>query len=287
MAEPLASTELLPRFDPAELRGFERLAVPMLTAWNRSSVAKRLVYGFVRYVSHPWIQASIRNRLVESGVSHVAGLRPPRGVLLVANHRTFWDMYVATSVLETHTSFIRSLYFPVRARFFYDHPLGMVVNGAVSGGSMWPPMFEGFGRQRMNLTGLLQCAHVLGEPGTVVGIHPEGTRSKRTDPLDLLKARGGVGRVLQACNPDVLVVPFFLAGLTNDFVAEVRRNFRPEGERGPPITLAWGRPVRAGDLDLSRAPVVVARELLEGIRELGRAALAETPARGAPGLPSH
>jgi len=277
MTEPLASTELLPRFDPAELRGFERVAVPMLTRWNRSPMAKRLVYGFVRYVSHPWIQASIRNRLVESGVERVQGLRPPKGVLLVSNHRTFWDMYIATSVLETHTDFIHSLYFPVRARFFYDHPVGMLVNGAVSGGSMWPPMFDGFGRQTMNLTGLQQCAHVLRKQGSLVGIHPEGTRSKGEDPLEFLKARGGIGRVLQACDPDVVVLPYFLAGLSNAFVKEVRQNFRPAGQRGLPITLSWGTPLRVGDLDLDRAPIVVARELLAGIHELGRAALADAP----------
>jgi 1-acyl-sn-glycerol-3-phosphate acyltransferase len=277
MTEPLAPTELLPRFDPAELRGFERVAVPLLTRWNRSPLAKRLVYGFVRYVSHPWIQAAIGNRLLESGVERVEGLRPPKGVLLVANHRTFWDMYVATSVLETHTDFIRSLYFPVRARFFYDHPVGVLVNGAVSGGSMWPPMFDGFGRQSMNLTGLQQCAHVLQTPGSLVGIHPEGTRSKGSDPLDFLKARGGIGRVLQACDPDVIVLPYFLAGLTNDFVTEVRRNFRKPGQRGRPITLSWGTPVRVGDMDLDKAPVVVARELLEGIHELGERAVSEAP----------
>ena len=277
MTEPVASTQLLPRFDPAELRGFERVAVPLLTGWNRSPLAKRLVYGFVRYVSHPWIQAATRNRLWQAGTERVAGLRPPKGVLLVSNHRTFWDMYVATSVLETHTAFIRKLYFPVRGRFFYDHPMGVLVNGAVSGGSMWPPMFEGFGRQQMNLTGLRQCAHVLAQPGSLVGIHPEGTRNKGDDPLGFLKARGGIGRVLQACDPDVLVLPFFMTGLTNDFVSEVRQNFRRPGERGKPIVLAWGEPVRAGDMQLDRAPVVVARELLEGIRGLGRTALSDAP----------
>lgn len=277
MTEPLASTQLLPRFDPAELRGFERVAVPMLTAWNRSPLAKRLVYGFVRYVSHPWIQAAVRNRLFQVGTEHVAGLDPGKGVLLVANHRTFWDMYVATSVLETHTRFIHKLYFPVRGRFFYDNPLGVVVNAAVSGGSMWPPMFEGFGRQQMNLTGLQQCAHVLQQRGALVGIHPEGTRNKSDDALAFLKARGGIGRVLQASDPDVLVLPFFMSGLTNDFVSEVRQNFRRPGERGKPIVLAWGKPTRVGDLALDRAPVVVARELLEGIRDLGRSALADSP----------
>jgi len=261
----------MPRFASSELRGLERVAVPALGAWNRSRLAKRLVYLFVRYVSHTWIQGVTRHRLTELGVDRVDGLSPPRGVLLVANHRTFWDMYVATSVLQTHTSFIERLYFPVRARFFYDHPVGMLVNGAVSGGSMWPPMFEGFGRQRLNRVGLEQVAHVLGERGSLVGIHPEGTRNKGPDPLELLKARGGIGRVLQACHPDVLVVPYFLTGITNDLLAEVRRNFRAPGERGPPIAIHWGEPVRAGDLELDRAPVVVARELLARVRSLGEA----------------
>jgi len=269
LTDPPALPVPMPRFEAAELRGFERLAVPALGAWNRSPLAKRLVYLFVRYVSHVWIQGVTRHRLRQLGTEHVAGLDPERGVLLVANHRTFWDMYVATSVLETHTAFIERLYFPVRARFFYDHPVGVLVNGAVSGGSMWPPMFEGFGRQRLNRVGLEQVAHVLAERGSLVGIHPEGTRNKGPDPLQLLKARGGVGRVLKECHPDVLVLPFFLTGITNDLPAEIRRNFRAEGHRGPPIALHWGEPLRVGDLDLERAPVVVARDLLERVRALG------------------
>ena len=64
-------------------------------------------------------------------------------------------------------------------------------------------------------------------------------------------------------------MPFFLQGLTNNFVDEVRRNFRRAGERGPPIVLVWGEPVRAGDLAGRGAPVVVARDLLERVRVLG------------------
>jgi 1-acyl-sn-glycerol-3-phosphate acyltransferase len=253
----------------AELVGFERLSVPLLSWWNRSRAAKALVYGFVRYVSHLWIQGVTRRRMRVLGAERVRGLNPERGVLLVANHRTFWDMYVATSMLETETAFIERLYFPVRARFFYDNPVGVLVNAGVSGGSMWPPVFDGFSRQRLNEVGLDQCAEVLYAKGSLVGIHPEGTRNREADPLALLKARGGVGRVVQACHPDVLVVPFFLQGLTNNFVDEVRRNFRRAGERGPPIVLVWGEPVRAGDLAGRGAPVVVARDLLERVRVLG------------------
>ena len=256
-------------FERADLRGFERLSVPALTAWNRSVLAKRLVYAFVRYVSHVWIQAVTRRRMRVIGAERLARLTPTRGVLLVANHRTFWDMYVATSMLEMESSFIERLYFPVRARFFYDHPVGVLVNGLVSGGSMWPPMFEGFGRQGLNQSALDLCAEVLGEPGALVGIHPEGTRSRAADPLELLKARGGVGRVIQSCHEDVWVQPYFMQGLTNNFVAEVRRNFRAPGRRGPPIVLVWGEPVRVGDLRRDGPPLVLARELLERVRALG------------------
>lgn len=269
MPEPTLLTAPIPRFASSELRGFERVAVPALHAWNQSPLAKRAVYLFVRYISHTWIQAVTRNRLAVLHAERVQGLNPERGVLLVANHRTFWDMYVASSVLQTSADFIERLYFPVRARFFYDHPVGVLVNGAVSGGSMWPPMFEGFGRQRLNQVGLEQVAHVLGEQGSLVGIHPEGTRNKGAEPLELLKARGGIGRVLKACHPDVVVLPYFLQGVTNDLLAEVRLNFRAPGQRGAPIALAWGEPMRVGDMDLSGPPVVIARGLLEQVRQLG------------------
>ena len=248
---------------------FEALAVRGMTRWNRSSTAKALVYLFVRYVSHTWIQAVTSRRLQIVGADHIIDLDPPRGVLLVANHRTFWDMYVATSVLAAHTDFARKFFFPVRSRFFYTHPLGVVVNFAVSGGSMWPPMASGFDRLGRSAASLEQLARTLDAPRTVAGIHPEGTRNRRSDLLDLLPAKGGAGRLIQACHPDTLVLPFFLSGLTDAFVVEVARNFRREGHRGPPIRIAFGAPIPAGDFPRDVAPLIVARQILERVRTLG------------------
>lgn len=269
MARSAAPNTTPPSPPSGSVGGFEALAVRGMTWWNTSSLAKRLVYGFVRYVSHTWIQAVISNRLQITGAEHVRGLQPERGVLLIGNHRTFWDMYVATSALTVEANFARRYYFPVRSRFFYTNPLGVLVNFAVSGGSMWPPISTGFDRTGRNAAALEELARVLDAPTTLAGIHPEGTRSKGADPLDLLPAKGGAGRVLQGCHPDVLVIPYFLTGLTNNFPREVLRNYRRPGNRGPAVRLVWGEPFRAGDVDRTVAPVVVARELLEGVRALG------------------
>lgn len=252
----------------AGLTGFSRVAVPLLTRWNTSAVSQRVVLAFVRQVSHRWIQFCMSNRLDVVGAEHIVGLAPPRGVLLVANHRTFWDMYVAASVLGAHTDFVQRLHFPVRARFFYTNPLGAVINLAVAGGAMWPPMFGGFDRHGRNATGIAAVARALDQPGTLVGIHPEGTRNHNADPRALLPAKGGAGRILAAAHPDVLVLPYFLTGLTNQLHHEIRRNFRAEGHRGPPIRIAFGAPVAAGALDRTGSPRELSAGLLDRVRAL-------------------
>jgi hypothetical protein len=105
---------------------------------------------------------------------------------------------------------------------------------------MWPPMFDGFDRHGRNSAAIAAVTHGLDARGTLVGIHPEGTRNKGPDPQVLLKGRGGAGRMVQEMHPDVIVLPFHLSGLTGDLVREVVRNFLPAGRRGPPIRLAFG-----------------------------------------------
>ncbi|MEZ4235411.1 MAG: lysophospholipid acyltransferase family protein [Myxococcota bacterium] len=262
------------RPQPTEgLTGVARFAVPLLGRWNTSSGSQRVVMGFVRQVSHRWIQAAMSNRLVVEGEEHIVGLTPPRGLLMVANHRTFWDMYVATSVLGARTPFIQRLHFPVRSRFFYTNVVGVGINLAVAGGAMWPAMFGGFDRHGRNAAAIQAVVQSLEAPGTLVGVHPEGTRNKGADPLQLLPAKGGAGRILQAVHPDVLVLPYFLSGLTNDLPREIRANFRAPERRGPPIRIAFGEPVPAGALDRSGTPRDASERLLERIRALapGRA----------------
>ena len=277
MALPTSASELVDGLD-----GFEALVTRGLTRWNHTPATKRLVSLFVHHVSHRWIQGVIGNRLEVHGAEHVRGLDPERGILLVANHRTFWDMYVGTSVLTAHSPRVRDLFFPVRRRFFYTHPLGVLLNFAVSGGSMWPPMASGFDRRRRDLVAIDALARTLDRPRTLAGIHPEGTRNKRAEPLDLLPAKGGAGRLVRALHPEAVVVPFFMCGLTDDFVGEVRRNFRRPDRRGPPVQIAFGEPRPASRwAQADGPPASISRALLDHVRELG-ASMPRVPVRGAP-----
>src|SRR5271154_3014700 len=79
-------------------------------------------------------------RIRVSGLEHLAGFSNDDSLLFVANHRSFFDFYVLSAVLYWHTTLPRRMFFPVRSTFFYDHPLGPIVNAAMSGMRMFPPI---------------------------------------------------------------------------------------------------------------------------------------------------
>jgi 1-acyl-sn-glycerol-3-phosphate acyltransferase len=203
-----------------------------------------------------------------NGLEHVQDLAPPRGVILVSNHRSFFDMYVTSAFLYAHARFLRRLHFPVRSNFFYDNPLGIVVNLVISGGAMWPPVFRDERRTALNPVGLAQLRGVLLEPGAVVGLHPEGTRGKGPDPYTLLPARPGLGELVLTIPDDVVIVPLFVVGLQNAFVAQVLSNFGIG--RAAPVRIRFGAPLTAADARrLGADAAEISRVLLGRVATLG------------------
>lgn len=252
------------------LTGFDRFAVSSITALNKNPVTKYLSYLFTRYVSHQWIQAVVGRRLQITGREHVETLDPSKGVLIVANHRTMWDLYVGCSTLLLLNDRRWRMYFPVKRTFFYTHPVGWLVNLGISAGGMWPPMTQTLDRQGHNAAGLVELTQVLAERGTLVGIHPEGTRNKSPDPLTFLRAKGGIGRVVKACDPEVLVLPFYMDGLSDSLKLEFQRGFaRPGPGREPPLRQVWGKPFPVSTIDRTQPPKVIARDLLQRVHDLG------------------
>ncbi|MBD0373999.1 MAG: 1-acyl-sn-glycerol-3-phosphate acyltransferase, partial [Pyrinomonadaceae bacterium] len=75
-----------------------------------------------------WIHLSTYNLMRVYGLEHLHTADPRRPILLVANHRSFFDMYAVSSVLFRRTRWRKQLFFPVRGRFFYDSPAGPLVN---------------------------------------------------------------------------------------------------------------------------------------------------------------
>lgn len=220
-----------------------------------------------RYIGSNWIEHSTRNIRTVNGVERLPQWDPKKSYLVVANHRSFFDLYTVTGYL-VNRDMPHRLVFPVRSKFFYDKPLGLVVNGAMSFFAMYPPVFRERSRAALNLASLDETVRLLRRGGTFVGLHPEGTRNQSDDPYALLPAQSGVGRVIQAAKVDVL--PVFVNGLGNDLPKQIAGNFT---RKGTPIIVNFGAPIDFGGmLDEAPSPRLhrrISELALEHIRKLG------------------
>ncbi|APR99586.1 hypothetical protein BCY86_02000 [Pajaroellobacter abortibovis] len=151
-------------------------------------------------------------------------------------------MYVITSLLVRH-GLRHRLLFPVRSTFFYDHPLGLVINGTMSFFAMYPPFFRDKKRALLNHQNLTELTSLLRRGNTFVGIHPEGTRNTGEDPYTLLPAQNGTGRLIYEAR--VPVLPVFINGLTNHFIKQIYSNWRHQGEH---VIIVFGEPIALSSL---------------------------------------
>jgi 1-acyl-sn-glycerol-3-phosphate acyltransferase len=223
------------------LSPFERFAFRVAHRMNQGRL-KRFWTWFQRNIGSTWIHLSTYNLLRVYGLDHVEAVSPSRPLLIVANHRSFFDMYVVSTILFRRTKWPKKLFFPVRALFFYESALGLLVNFLMGWWSMYPPFFTAsekrlFDKYSIRLLTEL-CRH--GE-GHVIGFHPEGKRNLSDDPYSLLRAQPGLGKIIKDAVPQV--VPVFVAGLGNDLPRQILNNWRSGSE---PIRVHFGAP-----LDLS------------------------------------
>ncbi|MBA3498902.1 MAG: 1-acyl-sn-glycerol-3-phosphate acyltransferase [Deltaproteobacteria bacterium] len=233
--------------EDSPLTGVERLALRFAEAANETPRGKWLQTQFLRGISYIWVRACLANRMLVEGLDDLNALRPERGVMLVANHRSFFDQYamlLACYMGQIHWA--KKLSFPVRANFFYDQPLGIVVNAAIAGGAMYPPIYRQAERRAKNDEALDKMVEILQRPGSVLGMHPEGTRGKGPDPYVLLPGQPGVGKVALLGKP--MIVPTFIHGLGNNVVEDVKWNFGSEARKSHAVITVFGAPVDYADL---------------------------------------
>ena len=254
----------------ASLSGMERVAFEIGDFSSRFLVVPSKAWNTV--VMGAMLYATAGRRLKIHGLEHLARYRAPERVLIVCNHRTFFDFFVITAVVYWRTKLSHRILFPVRSSFFYDHPLGPIVNATMSGMRMFPPVLRAESMRKrgtFNEYSVQRAIEELAQPGTVMGLHPEGTRNKGDDPYHLLRARGGVGRIgLES--KDARIVPAFVLGMGNDLPKEFAANFfRPKETR---IDVLFGPEVKLDDLRmLPQSPQTARRaseRMLEAIREL-------------------
>jgi 1-acyl-sn-glycerol-3-phosphate acyltransferase len=231
----------------AELNLLERAALALGRFTNERPLPKRLQTAFLRNVSYGWVRPSLSKRLLVDGLRELVDLRPDRGILLVSNHRSFFDQYVLMlSIWMSRATWGSRLYFPVRSNFFYDHPAGMLVNYAVGAGAMYPPIYRQAARRELNDDALDRAVAFLQDPDVLVGLHPEGTRGKGDDPYTFLPAHPGVGKI--ALNARPIIVPAFINGLSNDILGDIKRTRQPGARRTHPVIISMGQPLDISDL---------------------------------------
>src|SRR5689334_7260382 len=116
----------------------ERLGFRLTHRMNLG-VWKRLMTWCQRHIGSLWIYIATYNLMNVFGIENVEATDPNQPLILVANHRSFFDMYTVSSVLFRRTKRPMVLYFPVRGKFFYDNPAGWLVNFVMGWFSMYPP----------------------------------------------------------------------------------------------------------------------------------------------------
>lgn len=202
--------------------------------------SNRIMAALQRFPGSTWVEVCTRQ------LRHVYGLErlPPPAELgnfiLVSNHRSYFDLYVISMILIQAGLKKRMLY-PVRSKFFYDHPLGWWVNGIMSFWSMYPPIFRDRKKAVLNHTAMSEVIWSLANAQVGVGIHPEGTRNQGEDPYTFLPAQAGVGRVIHQSR--TMVIPVFINGLINDLKKQVSSNFDRSGRE---IIVVFGAPIDFG-----------------------------------------
>lgn len=224
------------------LTPFERAAVRLARAMHRQPWAGWCVAG-QRQLGARWITALAGPLLEVQGLEHVAATSRERPLVLAANHRSFFDLYLVMAVLYRRLPGWRSTCFPVRGRYFYQRPGGVLLNALVAQWAMYPPFFREAGKRRFDQWALAELAGLarVGE-GRLIGFHPEGTRNRDPDPYSFLPPQPGIGRLMLDATPTV--IPVFIAGLPNA-VGEILRRRRRGGERirlwfGPPLAYDAG-----------------------------------------------
>lgn len=220
---------------PTEKIGFR------LTHRMNQGAWKRFWTFCQRHVGSLWIYLATYNLMNVFGLENVEQTDRNKPLLLVANHRSFFDMYTVSSVLFRRTKRPITLFFPVRAKFFYSSPLGWFVNFVMGWWAMYPPFFreeKEIKKREFDKYSLQRLVQICTEGKShVVGFHPEGRRNLNDNPYELLPAQPGIGKVVMAAKPQV--IPVFIAGLGNDLPKQIMGNWRG----GEKVRLHFGKPV--------------------------------------------
>jgi 1-acyl-sn-glycerol-3-phosphate acyltransferase len=243
------------------LNSFERIGFSLTHRMNQGDW-KRFWTFCQRHIGSLWIFLATYNLMNVFGIENVENSDVERPLLLVANHRSYFDLYTVSSVIFRRTKRPITLFFPVRAKFFYTSPLGWFVNLVMGWWAMYPPFFyknEQREFDKFSLRRLIQLCSVSSsnDRGNIIGMHPEGKRNLSQDPYNFLPAQPGVGKIAMSAHPQV--IPVFLAGLGNDLPKQIIGNWTG----GEKVRMYFGEPVDLSEFYEKRDSVRTHKEIAD------------------------
>ncbi|MEO6446774.1 MAG: lysophospholipid acyltransferase family protein [Gemmatimonadaceae bacterium] len=223
------------------LSPIERLNVEIALRMNREPMKGMWSWCQAAFGAS-WIALVTGQLLRVHGVEHARAAFSRGPMLMVANHRSYFDMFVVSSVLHRELEGRKRLYFPVIGQYYYQSLAGLALNQFAAFWSMFPPLFalpSHGASDRFALDLLVELCEA--GPGSIMGIHPEGGRNLDPDPYSFMRFQPGTGKIIHAARP--IVIPTFIAGLDNDVIGQVRRNW----SGGEPIRVWFDEPLDLGD----------------------------------------
>lgn len=224
-----------------------------------------------RHIGSLWIYLATYNLMNVFGLENVENTDVEKPLLLVANHRSFFDMYTVSSVLFRRTERPVTLFFPVRGKFFYTNPIGWFVNLVMGWWAMYPPFFREEKEikkrefDKFSLRRLIQICSV--GHAHIIGFHPEGKRNLNDNPYEFLPAQPGIGKIIYSAQPQV--IPVFITGLGNDLPKQIMGNWTG----GEKVRIWFGEPLDLSEFyaksDRLRTHKEIADFLMTKISDLG------------------
>jgi 1-acyl-sn-glycerol-3-phosphate acyltransferase len=255
-----------------KLSRFERQAFNVIDTFNSVPLIKNSSSKLLTTVGGKIVRTVTRRRTHLVDIDRLRDLKPDRGVLIVANHRTYYDHYLISAYLESETQLIKNLYYPVRSNFFYDTATGVAINLFGAAMSMYPPVFRQPEKRDFNHYGLRRIAELLQDPRAVVGVHPEGRRNSSDDPYTFPPAQPGVGKLVMKSWP--LILPVFVNGFDESFLKRFTLKGMRAEKNEEPLIIVYGEMIelteyreRPATLRLQKE---IADELLRRVGMLGQ-----------------
>lgn len=218
----------------------ERAGFALTHRMNLGWLKRLMTFGQQR-IGSLWIHLATYNLMNVYGIENIEQSLVEKPLVLVANHRSFFDLYTVSSVIFRRVKRPVTLFFPVRAKFFYDNPVGWLVNFVMGWFSMYPPFFREdreVKKREFDKYSMRRLVQLCTEGrGHIIGFHPEGKRNIEGGPYDMLRAQPGIGKVIYAARPQV--IPVFIAGLGNDLPRQILGNWTG----GPKVRIRFGEPI--------------------------------------------